>query len=51
MSDEEFFAKMDANNSEKGIFVDKQDKPSSIFPEDDNGNDTAANYIILTPDL
>ena len=41
----------DPNNSEKGIYVDKQSKPSSIFPEDDNGNDTAPNYIVLTPDL
>ena len=43
--------KKDSNNSEKGIYVDKQKKPTSIFPEDDNGNDTAPNYIVLTPDL
>lgn len=38
-------------HSEKGSYVDKQGNPSTIFPEDDYGNDTAASYIILTPDM
>ncbi|MBQ3241194.1 MAG: prepilin-type N-terminal cleavage/methylation domain-containing protein [Akkermansia sp.] len=41
----------DESNSEKGFYVDKQGKRSSIFPEDDNGNDPSANFIILTPDM
>ncbi len=43
--------KKDEANEEKGRYVDKKGNPGTIFPEDDNGNDTSDRYIVLSPDM